>query len=122
MKMGKRIKSAIGRVARRKMLLNPPEEGSVNGVCLADQERGMAVSRRRYARLGGDIAAGTSPVLDDDWLGKALRQPLSDEARGDIGTAPGRKSDNQPHRPCWIVLRARDPRECRRQGGSPGET
>ena len=69
----------------------------------------MAVSRRVHDRLGGDIAAGTWPVLDDDWLAKTLRQPLSDEARGDIGTAPGRKSDNQSHRPCWIVLRAREP-------------
>ena len=78
-------------------------------MCCADQEECMAVSRRVHDRLGGDIAAGTWPVLDDDWLAKTLRQPLTNEARGGICTAPGRKSDNQSHRPCWIVLRARDP-------------
>src|SRR5262245_46027951 len=91
-------------------------------MCRADQKECMAVRWRAYDRLGGDIAAGTGPVLDDDWLAKTLRQPFSDEARGDIGAAPGRKSDNQPQRPRRINLRPRDHRERRRQGGSPGET
>ena len=72
----------------------------------------MAVGRRVHGRLGGDIAAGTWPVLNGEWLTKTLRQPLSDEARGDVGTAPGWKSDNQSYRPGWIVLRAREPRRC----------
>src|SRR5262249_43293356 len=91
-------------------------------MCRADQEECIAVGRCVHDRLGGDVAASAWPVLDDDRLAKTFRQPLSDEARGDIGTAPGRKSDDQPYRPCWIVLRACDPRECRRQGGSAGET
>jgi hypothetical protein len=68
-------------------------------MCRADQEQCIAVRWRAHDCLGGDIAAGAWPVLDDYWLAETLRQPLSDKARGDIGAAPGRKSDNQPHRP-----------------------
>ena len=90
-------------------------------MCRADQEERVAVSRRVHDRLGGDVATGARSVLDHDGLAKTLRQPLSEEARGDIGATPRRKSDNQPHRPYWIALRARDPVECRRERGNPGE-
>ena len=54
-----------------------------------DQEERIAVGGRAHDRLGADIAAGTRPVLDDEWLAKPLRQPLTDQAREDVGRAAG---------------------------------
>ena len=42
-----------------------------------DQKKRVAVRGRAYYRLGGDIATGARPVLDDEWLTKPLRQPLT---------------------------------------------
>ena len=42
-----------------------------------------------HHRLGGNIAAGTGPVLDDERLPKPLRQRLTDQARDDVGRAAG---------------------------------
>ena len=52
---------------------------------VVDQEKRVAVRRRTHDRFGADIAAGTRPVLDDEWLAEPLRQPLTDQARDDVG-------------------------------------
>jgi len=44
------------------------------------------------------------------------------EARHDVGAAAGRETDEQPHRPRRIGLRARDPRECRQRRDAGRET
>jgi len=42
---------------------------------------------RARDRLGGDIAASTRPVLDDEWLAKAFRQPLAHQTCDDVESA-----------------------------------
>ena len=51
----------------------------------------VAVRRRAYDSLSGDIGAGTRPVFDDKWLPETLREPLTKQARADVGSAAGRK-------------------------------
>jgi hypothetical protein len=66
--------------------------------------------------LSGDIAARTCPVLDEKRLAELLRQPLTEQARGDVGSAASCKADDDAHRPRWIGLRprvARQRRQCR---------
>ena len=58
---------------------------------ISKQER-IAVGRRTHDRLGGDIAASTRAVLDDEWLAEPLRQPLTHQARDDVsGDRPAGK-------------------------------
>jgi hypothetical protein len=38
-------------------------------------------------RLSADIAAGTGPVVDNEWLAEPLREPLTNQAREDVGWA-----------------------------------
>ena len=76
----------------------------------ADHEQRIAVRLRIHDRLGSNIAAGTWPILDHEGLTETLRQPLSYQARGDVGRAPGGKADDQAHRPCRIALPTCDPR------------
>ena len=60
-------------------------ERRVDRVRRQDQEQRIAVRRRAHDRLGADIAAGARPVLDDEWLAEPLRQPLTHQARDDVG-------------------------------------
>src|SRR5215467_15990331 len=63
----------------------------------------MTVSGRPNDRLGANVAAGTRPILDDEGLTKPLRQPLSHQARKDIGgAAAGKLTDNNAHRASWV--------------------
>ena len=66
-------------------------ERRVDCVRRADQEQCIAVRGRAHDRLGGDIAASTRPVLDDERLAEPLRQPLTDQARDDVGRAARRQ-------------------------------
>ncbi len=67
-------------------------ERCVDRVRRSHQQQRIAVRRRAHDRLGPDIAAGARPVLDDEWLAEPLRQPLTDEARDDVGRAAGGES------------------------------
>ena len=64
----------------------------------------------------GKVAARANPVLDNELLTKSLRQPLTNKTCKQIGPAPRRKSDYQPHWPRRIGLRLCDARG--RQRGS----
>ena len=67
-------------------------ERRVDRVRRTDQKECIAVGGRTHDRLGADIAAGARPVLDDEWLAEPLRQPLTDQARDDVGRAARRQS------------------------------
>src|SRR6516164_1064445 len=81
----------------------------------------MAVGGRTHDRLGADVARSARPVLDDEWLAEALGQPLTDQAREDVGRAAGRKADDDAHRPRRIGLRPCDTRNGRQRGGARGQ-
>jgi len=72
-------------------------------------EQRIAVCGRVHDRLGADIAAAARPVLDDEWLAEPLRQPLTDQAREDVGRAGGRDRHDQTHRPRRVGLRPSKP-------------
>src|SRR5450759_1929782 len=59
-------------------------------VCRRDQEEGVTVSGRAHYHLGSDIAGGAWPVLNNEWMTKPLRQPLTDQAPFDVGPTTGR--------------------------------
>ena len=52
-------------------------------------EQRVAVRGRSHDRLGGDVAAGARPVLDDELLAEALRQPLTGQTRNQVASATG---------------------------------
>ena len=60
-------------------------ERRVNRVRRRDEKECVAVGGRPYDRLRADIAAATRSVLDHEWLAKALRQPLADQAGDNVG-------------------------------------
>src|SRR5262245_2596933 len=68
-------------------------ERRADRMCGKDKQQCMAVSRRTYNRLGRDIRTLARPVLDDEWLAESLRQPLGNQARRDVGSAPRGKAD-----------------------------
>ena len=96
-------------------------ERRVDRVRRSDQEERIAVRRRAHDRLGGDIAASARPVLDDELLAEPLRQPLTDQARDDVGRAAGGEADDDAHRPRRIGLRPRDARHGRQRGSARGQ-
>src|SRR5438874_10565966 len=78
----------------------------VDGVRRARQQKRIAVRAGTRDRLGGEIAAGTRPGLDDELLAKSLRQPLRHQTREDVICATGCESDDDANRPGGISLRA----------------
>src|SRR5262249_47428470 len=65
--------------------------------------------------------ASASPVLDDKWLPKSLRQPLTDQACDDVRSSTSAKAFDQVHRSRRIGLRPRDPRYGRQRGSARGQ-
>jgi hypothetical protein len=68
----------------------------------------IAVRRCAHDRLSADIGAATWPVLDDEWLAEALRQPLSHQASDGVDPAGRGEWHDQMHRPRRIGLRPRN--------------
>jgi len=62
----------------------------------ASEER-VAVGGRAHDRLGGQSAAGTHTIFDDEWLAEPLRQPLTDQTREDVPRAAGGKTKYDAH-------------------------
>src|SRR5438045_3597853 len=82
----------------------------------------MAVRWCLNDRFGADISASTRAVVDDEWLAEPLGKPLTDQARGDVDPAAGRKTSNDAHRPRRIGLRAHETRHSRQCGSARSQT
>src|SRR5262245_47084006 len=73
-------------------------ECCIDRVQTTDQEKRVAVCGRAHGGLGADIAAATRSVVDNKLLSEPLRQPLSDQARRDVGRAGRGEWNDQTHR------------------------
>src|SRR5262249_17898649 len=82
-----------------------------------DHEKRMAVGRRPHDRFSANIAATSRPVINDELLTESLRQPLTHQARNDVGRTACCDGDDQTHGPPRIALRRCDAR-CDRESGS----
>src|SRR5262249_25017645 len=71
--------------------------------------------------LGGNVAAGAWPVLNNELLTEPLREPLSYQTRDDVTRTAGAIADEDAHRPRRIGLRPRKPRDGRERGGAGGQ-
>src|SRR5262249_39285174 len=50
----------------------------VDGVCRRDEEQRVSVWDCLHDRFGTYVTASARPILNDEWLAEALRQPLPD--------------------------------------------
>src|SRR5262249_30436724 len=71
-----------------------------------------------HDRLGADIAACARPVLDDELLAEALRQPLAHQAREDVSRAAWSNADDDMHRLRRIGLRPSQARNGRQRSSA----
>src|SRR5450755_4218581 len=81
----------------------------------------MAVGRRTDDDLGADIAGSARPILNEQWLAKPLRQPLTDKARQNVARTTGGKADDDADRPRRIGLRPSGARYDRERGSTRGQ-
>ena len=82
----------------------------VDRVRRTDQQEGIAVRGRAHDDLRCDIAARAGPVLDDELLPEALRQPLTDQTRENVVRTAGGKTDDDPWRPRRVGVSASEAR------------
>src|SRR5262245_29809556 len=68
------------------------EERCIDRARRGGQQERVTIRGRTHDHFGPDRGGRAWPVLDDEWLAKALRQPLPDEARGDVGRAARRRN------------------------------
>ena len=93
------------------------ERRRIGGGRRVEYEKRIAVRRRVHDRLGGQVAARSRPVLDEELLAEPLRQRLRQQACRDVDPAAGREADDEADRPCRVGLRSCDPRHRREDGG-----
>src|SRR5262249_51873850 len=89
-------------------------------ICTNHEER-IAIGWRPHHRLGGQIAAGAWPVLDDELLAEPFRQQLACQSANYVSCAAGWPADDQPHGPRRIGLRPRNARHRRERGSARGQ-
>src|SRR5215468_6526441 len=119
MRRGPLLMPATGAVSRMKLKLSLKHVGDpVSGNY---QKQRMAVGRCTRHGLGGDLPLGARSVLDDEWLAETLRQPLTNQAREDVGWAAGRKADHDADRSRRIDLRPSEARHGRQRGSTRGQ-
>ena len=86
-----------------------------------DLQQSVAVRCCPGDRLGADVTAGAGAILDDELLAEAIRQPLTHQARLDVGGPAGGKADDDAHRPRRIGLRPRHAGHGRQRGCARGQ-
>ena len=64
----------------------------------------MTIRGRIYGGFGSDVAARAGAVLDNKRVAEALRQPLTDQARGDVVPTPRCEAHDDADRPSRIAL------------------
>src|SRR5438105_9405581 len=85
------------------------------------QQQGVPVRRLLRHVLGGDVAAGAGPVLDDDRLPEHWKQALRDQAREQVVRAARRQrydDANRPSRPGRALRPSLTGRQGKRQGAN----
>src|SRR5262249_60771546 len=75
----------------------------------------------RARGLGEDLGCARARFSHRKLRAEPLGQPLTDQARGDVGGAAGGKADDQTHRPRRIILRAGETRDSRQRGSARGQ-
>jgi hypothetical protein len=96
-------------------------ERRVDRVHHRDLEKCVTVRGRSHDRFDADIAARAGSVVDNELLAEALGQPLTHQAREDVGRTTWWKTDDDAHRPRRIGLRPRNARQSGQHGSASGE-
>src|SRR5258706_2199830 len=96
-------------------------QGRVARVEGTGHEQRVAVCGRAHDRLGSYICTSTRPVLNDECLVEAFREPLTYQTGENVCSAAARITDDDAHRPRRIALRPRYPRRCRQRGNAGGQ-
>ena len=112
---------ATGAVSRMKLKTELVVKHVGDPVSGNHHKQRMAVGGRTDDCLGGDLPLGTRSVLDDEWLAETLRQPLTNQAREDVGRTAGRKADHDTYRSRRIGLRPGDGRQRRERSNARGQ-
>src|SRR5262249_12916089 len=73
-----------------------------------DKKESVAVRRRTYDRLGGEIGGGARSAFDDNRLAEPLREPLARQASGNVSRAARGIAEDQPKRLSRIGLSPSD--------------
>ncbi len=74
-------------------------ERHVDGLRRRGHQQRVAVCRCAHDGFGPDIGGRAWAVLDHEGLAKPFGQPLTDQARDQIGVAGGWERHDHPHRP-----------------------
>src|SRR5215813_10861022 len=80
----------------------------VDGVGSTCLEKRISIGGRTHDRLCAEVAICARPVLDDELLPKALREPLSYHTCDNVGRTASRVSNHNAHWPRRVGLRAED--------------
>src|SRR5262249_46437300 len=70
------------------------------------QKKRVTICGRSHDCLSADVGASTRAVLHHELLAEPLRQPLTDQARDNVGRTGRSERHDDANRPRRIVLRA----------------
>jgi hypothetical protein len=86
------------------------------------RSKGVTVGCRAHHHLGGDVAVGARPVVDDELLAEPFRQPKCCKTRENVRRNAGRIADDDAHRARRISVGAGDARQQRQRRSARHET
>src|SRR5262245_17118583 len=85
------------------------------------QEKRVTICGRSHDCFSADVGASTRAVLHYELLAEPLRQPLTHQARDNVGRTGRSERHDDAHRPRGIGLRRSDPRVGRQRGSTRGQ-
>src|SRR5262249_5762061 len=93
-------------------------EGHADHIRWPCQEKRVTICGRSHNCLSADVGASARAVLHHELLAEPLRQPLTDQARDDVGRTGRSERHDDAHRPRRIGLRPRYVRYSRERGST----
>ena len=116
--------AGVGRVSRLPVSIRIVLESvlrNCDGKKVTAEHDRRAIGRRRLDHIRSDPSRRTGPVFDDHRLSDRVLELVGDDARDEIGGAPRREPDDDPHRLVHLVLREYGRGDCQEQSTCAGE-
>src|SRR5215468_9332284 len=88
------VQASYGRDIPDKIIIEPAVERCVDRIYRVGEQKSVSVSRRAYYRLRADVVAASCSIFDEKLLAETLREPLTEQARENVGRAASGSCNN----------------------------
>jgi hypothetical protein len=99
---------ATGTMSLHEVEIQSVVERCIDCIARGRHKERITVRRRSDHGLGGNVAGGPGPVLDDELLAESRGQLLTNYARNNVASSSGSKTNYKTNQPYRVDLRSRN--------------